>query len=497
MGFLQSLALQAGQSILFNQQQEATKLENEYKKQQIEKQKMQINAEQQKAQRQQQLSKMFEQMPEKADAQSVEGLRSSAGMFQQAAKQAIALGDFDEATKFENMAQSRMQEAKALEKSNADGKLAKQEDLSKAAWQFLDVPGADTAAALTKSAIAAGVDPKSIPLDPSSPDFLKWADAQSKSTMTAEKRVADRRMTEQFEKSQEEKKREFEIRAEEKRAADAAAAQSRRDSYELKKFMANQQNNYQQDLLKLRRDTLEARTGQGSNMGKKELSNLTATVKALGEFTRQWENQGAFGVGTTLGTFVGLGDKDVSKAFQTLGARSLTPDQSAIAEANAAGMAKNLSSAIAASENISRGFTVGQVEEMKKALSPRAGESGLVSLFKYINAAEEASILLQGRTHPDPATAKMQAEMQSKLSNLPVTSKQIIEWVRDSGDTKQLRSLVGAQKSVRDAVWNLKETIAPEDTSASSVHKPSPSSSSTPPLPPGATIIDPKQLFSK
>lgn len=403
-GFLQQVALGAGQQILMQPQLDLQQAQAEEAKMQLEQRKADVASQKRFA--------ALMQGQAQGDQAAAQTPMARANVLQQQAREATAMGAFSFADKLNAMAQGELKTAKSVQELQANEKASNLEAVAANAIELQQNPTVEGAQRLVQSAVRAGVDPKSIP-QVGTPEFTTWARGKQTAGMSAKDIL-----------SAQEKAREFN-----EREADRKERMRQDAAYRAERLQ----------MMGMLRD---------SGMGKAERAQLSRGITDTAEAARQLDLLGDFIPGTTVSAFTGLKADDVTRALTAAGANAVSTQQQQLMQATAANAGK---AALNAYQQLGggRAATEQQSKEYQRAITPQAGDTALTAIYKNINAREELFTALEGRTHPDPA---MQAKLAKTLDTLhgPLTAKELLKFARQN-DPRSYNQMIKSAETLNQA----------------------------------------------
>lgn len=125
---------------------------------------------------------------EAKDNASVQDPMQQAQRYRTAERQFLAVGDFEASTRVGKIADEMVKESKEATEALMKKKQLAKEDLATAANAYISSPSALSSSDLVRAAVAAGVDPLSIPA-PGTPAFKTWVEQQTRASMSGAEQV--------------------------------------------------------------------------------------------------------------------------------------------------------------------------------------------------------------------------------------------------------------------------------------------------------------------
>ena len=404
-------AFVAGQQI--NQKLELGAEEIAQAKQQTAAMQMSNMAKQQQQQNQQQMAQWM-----KANFDSKQALAAApeeqAKLFGQAANEALKRGDFAGAEKMQELAKSKMEDAKQVRLEQVAQQAQGQEELAKLAMEAEASPTQENAMALVQKAVQQGEDPSKIP-PPNTPAFSAWVKNKETGSMTAKDRLAALEKKREFddqEKDRREKAKrdqETELERLRERAEDRRMSrQMQQEGLELRKMMVQ--------------STLDARAEKKADMetygSQKSQDAAESVVGYAAEITRSMKLVGALAQGVTVGNFNDMGSPEgILQSLSREGTNRATPEQSQIYQTAMGAADVDIA-------NIATGgkykASVAQIAEAKKMVEAHPGDTQLERAFRVANALEFTKTRLESlHKVRNPEVRKQLEEVKEAMKKFP------------------------------------------------------------------------------
>lgn len=269
--FFQQVGQNAGNAFLLQQKTDEQNAEIALKQQQVQTNKMSMLAQERKLKTQQTVQD-FISANQAEDKATVDNPLNAGATYSKAADLALRGGDFTGAKELMGLATEKVQLAKGA-RAEVEAKIQTSKDnLSTTADSFLRAPTIEGADAVAKAAIAAGVNPVTIPA-PNTPDFAAWAKAQTAAALSGKDRFQAVEKAREFDQAAADRKEAQAARLEEQRQARADRAAAREESLALRREMAAGA-----------RETREARReARADSTSFKETEALSKTAQKIAE----------------------------------------------------------------------------------------------------------------------------------------------------------------------------------------------------------------------
>ena len=478
-GFLAGLGLQAGYADIYGQQFQQNQAKTQLLQADAQKDNLQAQQMQKEMQTQKSLGAFIQSQTQLDGADATNPL-NQAKMYNKAAGLAASQGDFASAQEMTTLAKNATQDAQEAQVAQVKQQQVKKEDLANTADEFAANPTRDGAMELAKKAIAAGVNPATIPPNLNTVEGMAWVNQQKLAGMDSKAKA------------------EFVQKAADIKANRDMKWQEHEDSVGLKKAQMQQTAAFREDSLALRasEDTVrnadradKAKNPQVIDIGgtkwerdpdmklKGERNPTDPTLVKLGdkpptaqqqrdsnmlagagaEAARNLEQMGRFGAGTTQSPWVHLTDHDAIDAIKATGTHALTPEQTQMFESSTSGLALELGRIATAGGG--RTANESQIQEIQKQITPRSGDTNLTAAYKLSTAAQMALTRLQAS--PEPTDPKVKTSWDATIATLqkyPDPDK--ILNAASAKDKKQLEHWTGNYQSL------LNKVTADSDTSS-------------------------------
>ena len=433
-GFLTNLGLAAGRSILYGQEFQERQAELDLRKQQVEMGKLALGNAQRQQQTQAEVGSFLQSEMQK-DAANFTDPALAAGEYQKAAGIALSNGDFVSANTMTELAKGKAVEARDEAVAQQKQLQLKKEDLSNTAADYQSNPTAEGGQDLVRKAIAAGLNPATIPPNLQSPAGRKWVNDQQMASMSGKERMNFLEKVSKDQEDRAEKRREFNIRQQdlqenrrinaqlrEAMIADRREARaSRADRAPVTKEISG--STYQYDpsqTIKGDRDTPDpAWVKLGEKVSAQQRNITTSLAGSAAEAARNIRQITKFPLGTTTGPFANLSDHRALDAVAKAGTNAFTPETTQMFQTAGAGLALQVGRVETLGGG--RGVNETQVKQLERQLTPAAGDQPLEQLYKVATGAELLSTRM--RNQPPPSNPTLRAEWDKTLAELDAYPK--------------------------------------------------------------------------
>lgn len=514
-GFLQGLGLAAGRNLIVGQEMENTQSQIDLGKADIAQKQQQMAA----IATQQQTAKAvgdYVNSEMQKDASVVTDPVKEAKLYENATGIALRAGDFASANTMSELAKLKLNEAKEAAAVQAQQMQVKKEDLANEADSFATNPTQEGANRLVQKAVAAGVDPSSIPKNPNSPQFKAWANEQQLASKTASQRADFIQKAAEQDENRREKQREFNIRqgelqqqrqqtallresAEADRRERLKMDRERLDFEETKykekkeagaagstgkppivKTIGDKQYEYDpSNKLEGTRDLPDKGWVKVGEKGVKETAQERNTNKAViasgREAIRGLHIVGAMDSDQTAGPFAGLHNGTILESLSKTGTNAMTPEDMQIYHTATQGLGLEIARTMTLGGG--RGANQSTINEMQDIVTAHPGDSKATIVFKYANAVDIVRNRLESMgVSADPQQEKLRQDTLSELNKVP-TPAQVLKTIKDP---KQRKAALDAQGKMED--------VAGKMSDESAVPSAAPAGASTPALPSGWSV---------
>jgi hypothetical protein len=439
-GFLGSLGLAAGRDMLYGQQYDLNQENLQLKKQQVQMGQLAMQQQQNQMKTSQAIGDFLQSETAKEGAAATDPA-NTAKMYQKAAGIAMSHGDLVSANQMSELAKGKAIEARdAVVATQKQQQMAK-DDLSTAAASFSDNPTPDGQRDLVQKAVAAGVNPSTIP-SPGTPQFSKWANDQQMASMSGKERLDFLQ-----------KASDTAINRQEKQSEHA-------DNVALRQESMRQTASYQQGNLDLRR-AMEADRAQrapstkeiGGNTyqydpsqavqgtrdtpdpawvkigGPKESAQMrqanTAVMASVSEGMRSVNLIDKMSAGVTGAPFANISDHSFIGALSKTGANALTPSD--IQQYNVTATGLGLEAARTLTLGAGRGANQAIINEYQDILKIHPGDTVGTAAYKTATAVDVFRNRLASMSRPsDPQQAANYDKLQADFAKYP-TPDQVLD----------------------------------------------------------------------
>jgi len=437
-GFLQGLGQAYGRNIIFGQQMQQEQAKTDLDKAQAQMAQIALTEKQQQIKTAQDLGQMIASQTQLQGADAANPL-NRAKMFDQAAVMALQSGDMVGSENMSRLAKQSLDEGKEQVAYQSAQQQLKKEDLAQSADAFAANPTPENAKALHDKAIAAGVNPATIPANLKSPEGQAWINQQKLASMDAKTKAEFLERAQEHNDQRQQQLREFEERRADRRAqmADAAANRALTRSIEIQRLQLSEKE------FEFRRE----QTGIG---GKQQQATTTALAGASAEALRNLQQMSHFGAGTTSSPFVNLTDHTALQAIAKTGTNNLTPEEVQMFQTSGAGLANQIGRVETLGGG--RGVTQAQINQLEKQIIPASGDSRLEAAYKLSTGAQITLTRMKNTPAPrDPAMKSEWDMTMQQLSKYP-TPDQILSAAQDPKAREKLMKLQGSYEKLRDSL---------------------------------------------
>lgn len=230
--------------------------------------------------------------------------------------------------------------------------------------------------------------------------------------MSAKERLDFLQKTDKAEQDRKEKAREFDEKAKDRRIEQARLATMREGNLEEKKY-------HDRMLEQARKDTIAQRGAAGGHkLTAQQINTIDGVVGATGEALRGLEIISKMPSAQTAGAFAGLHGDGVMSALSRVGGNALTPQSMQLYTVATQGLGMEIGRVLTLGGG--RGVTQAQIDEFQSMVQARPGDTEVVAMFKYANAASILKNRLE--TLPDSPVEKVKGRQDAyieKLSKIP------------------------------------------------------------------------------
>ena len=489
-GFLQGLGLAYGNSLIQGVNFEEKKAQADLMKTEAQQAQMQSQQMQQEMQTRKSIGAFIQSQTQLEGADAANPL-NQAKMYTKAAGLAASQGDLASAQEMSGLARQAQQDGIEQTKALATVQAQKKEDLANTADALPDNPTQDQMADLVRKAVAAGVDPLTIP-PPNTPALLTWKNQMKLAGMDSAQRAEYVQKNADFKQNQD------------------RLQQDHQDNDDLKRLQIQSTATYREGMLQEHRDALAAKADNsgpatldiGGNtyekdptgsvkgerlatdpryvkLGQKttatQENNIVAIGGAAAESARNLTQMARFPTGTANNPFAHLTDHDFLSSIEKTGGNIVTPEQVQMFQTSSSGLSTELSRVMTLGGG--RGANQSVINEVKSQITPNAGDTNLEAAYKLSTGAQ--IVLTRMNATPAPADQSVRDQWEktkAQLSAFP-TPEQILNGA--SGKNKQqLESLQGSYQQLLDKVRDTGLPGTPDSGSGANL----------PPLPAGFKV---------
>ena len=466
-GFLTGLGLQMGYNDLYGQQFQQQQAKTQLLKAEAEKDQLQAQQMQQQMKTQKDLGAFVQSQTQLDGADAANPLKQ-AQMYNKAAGLAASQGDFASAQEMTTLAKNATQDAQEAVVAQAKQQQLKKEDLANTADEYSANPTRDGAMALAKKAIAAGVNPATIPANLNSPEGQAWVNQQKLAGMDSKAKA------------------EFVQKAYEMKATRDQHEKDHMDNVQTERARMQQTAAFREDILALRASEDAVRNADRADRTKnpqivdiggvkwerdpdmklkgernttdptlvklgeppltaQQRGGISRLNEAVGEGTRALVNMSSFDVDSRASPFSHLGAKTPFDALVKVGSQALTPDQYQMIPVSGANLGNQIASAEAAFGG--RMANGSQQDHIEQVTTPQSGDTGLTAAYKLANGKEIFETVLRYA----PAAYRNSQDAKdhlAELSKINWSTQDVIAAARkqaDGGKSSQTLADLGRQ----------------------------------------------------
>lgn len=463
-GFLQGLGLSLGNDLLYGQQYQQNQARTELMKAEADQAQMQSQQMQQQMQTQKQLGAFIQSQTQLEGADASNPLMQ-AQMYSKAAGLAASQGDFASAQEMTKLSENATAEARQQAVDLAQQKAVKNEDLANAADAYSSNPSRDGAMDLVRKAIAAGVNPATIPPNLQSPEGQAWVNQQKLAGMTSGQRAEFLEKAADTKARRDQQWQVHEDAMAQQNATRQATAAYRDGMLQLKaaevasrtdrdpKVVTIGNGQYEFDASGQMKGERLASDPRYVKLGEKTTAQMENNAKAIGgaaaEATRNLSQMARFPTGTVNSPFAHMTDHEFTTSLAKTGTNIITPEQVQMFQTSSSGLATELSRVMTLGGG--RGANQSVINEVKSQITPTAGDTNLEAAYKLSTGAQIVLTRMQSQSAPqDPIAAKKWNDTMSTLSQFP-TPEQILN--ASTGKEKQkLSHLEGSYNNLLDKI---------------------------------------------
>lgn len=418
-------AFVAGQQI--NQKLELGAEEIAQAKQQTAAMQMSNMAKQQQQQNQQQMAQWLKANADEKQA-AVQTPAQLSQLFDKGAMEALKRGDWEGASKLQELAKGKLEESKRIRVEQAAELAQQNEDIAKAALEAEINPSQENAMNLVKKAVALGEDPSKIP-PANTPAFSAWVKGKELRAGTAKEGLdALEKKTEndrKFALEQEKFKTQTDLQLKELRER----SREHNETTQISRARLQLETEFKEAQIKALKERESQRAAGVTPLDQRQAR--TAVVFA-GESVRGLDLIGELATGQTQGTFASLDKPDtILKSLQNVGANRSTPQNEQLMQTALKGLGMELAqvatvgSGRAPTESVKKTFT--------DLVAAQPGDTNLHTVFRIANAADFVRQRMKTTIEvTDPKVREQQQEIEKQLAKYP-TPAQVLSLARQKG----------------------------------------------------------------
>ena len=514
-GFFGQLGYQAGQNILYGQQQADQQATIDIKRAEAATMQMSALQKKQQIEAQQAIGQAIASDNALNGAKVTDPLQQ-AHMYDKAAGIATSRGDFATAKQMSDLANNQRQAAGEQAKAVAQQQHQNLENLATAADDLATNPTPDNYRRLQQATAAAGKNPSDIP-PPGTPQFTTWLNAQKKAGMDSKQRAELAEKTVEFQQRQQERREEFASRQQEREADRALKAQMAAGlAYDREQRRLDRQQDRAEKPPTIKEFTdgqyeydpsgkmAGDRLSSDSRWVKIDDPKLTSTQKtgrtrgiyANTEIHRAVESLMQFPVNTTNSPFKDLHAGSVGDALVKMGSNSLTPAQYQAMGTNSAAVGNHIASMDAMFGG--RMAAGNQQQHLEQAYTPQPGDSGYTVAYKMAALKEMSIKALESMPGNYAKTAEGKKAIADWNQSVPFSTSDVLNKMNSDPGGKKAKSQIKEGDTYRNAFTreiqpgNVEAPLPGGGDPGAGVNKP--------PLPAGSSTV-PKEkqdsLFAK
>jgi len=517
--FMRDVAYQAGQQVIYQGQEQQRQAVVANEQALGEARQLQNNAEKRRVQSEQDLGKFItaEMQASQTKMDTPDGV---AAVFTKAAAHQMSQGNYTQGLDLSKAAAAQHEQGVKVKLEVARDKVAKQEEFAKAALAYQNLNTASqptgalhtpeqTAAAeevkrsaqteLVQAALAAGINPKDIPL-PGSPLYPAFVQNAAEGAQSSEKLLAAHQAQRALvaKTTLEAEKLAMQQTNQQLTRSDKAAARQDKAAYQAAKDavpkigrqpaiidVGGYKWSYRPGTDGTRLETDPNYVMLGENTTATERGRIQSVYTAAAETNVHLENLMKLSGGAEAGVFHAIGQGDIPKALQSAAGRGMTPTENRIYETTMGGvglLAAQMSTAFSA-----RGANQSIINEFQRVLTSEPGDTVLSKMYKLATVAQLERVILQATPkNLLPEKEAVRTKLLRNLDHIPEPS-QVIMAMRARGEEltakqdKTRMSLGSLMKQAKDLAEMLDGAVVHGDTVGSSEKA---SASPTPSRPP-------------
>jgi len=486
-GFLQGLGLAYGNAVVAGTQLQRQQADLQLEKAQADMAQQQAAQMRQRVQTSKDLGAFIQSQSQLEGADASNPL-NQAKMYTKAAGLAASQGDFTSAEEMSKLADNANNEARTAAAAQLQQQQIKKEDLANTADTYSSNPSPQGAQDLVRKAIAAGVNPATIPL-PNSPAFGAWVNQQKLAGMTSASRAQFVQKASDLAENRNLRLQEHQDNMAMRQATLQSTAAYRDAMLDLRKSeIADRQNRdpkivtigssqYEFDPNssmkgdRLATDPRYVKVADKTSV--QQQRDTTMIAGAAGEAVNNLQRMTQFQAGTTQSPFMHLTDHDATSSVVNAGTNALTPGDVQKFQASSSGLSLELARIITAGGG--RGANQAQINEMQKTIQPAAGDTVSTAMYKMATAAQMALTRMQNQPPPTDKNLKAQWDKNMNFLASMATPEQILDTSRGKA-RQQIENMQGSYQEKMDEVSSQEGLPGTGDVGAGTNNPPVPPS---------------------
>lgn len=470
-GFLTGLGIQMGNDSIYGQQFQQNQAKTALLKADAEKDQMQAQQMQQQMKTQKDLGAFISSQTQLEGADAANPL-NQAKMYNKAAGFAASQGDFASAQEMTTLSKNAAQEAQEQTVVAAKQQQVKKEDLANTADEYSANPTRDGAMDLAKKAIAAGVNPATIPANLNSPEGQAWVNQQKMAGMDSKSKAEFVQKTADIKENRDMRWQEHQDNVGLRQAQMQQTAVLRESQLDIERQNLSLRESEKADRATRAPQTVDIGSAkyefdpEGSQKGERlatdpryvklgekvtatQENNIVAIGGAAAESARNLTQMARFPTGTTNSPFAHITDHTFLDSITKTGSNALTPEQIQMFQTSSSGLSTELSRVMTLGGG--RGANQSVINEVKSQITPTAGDTNLEAAYKLSTGAQ--IVLTRMNSTPEPADQSVKKQWDATKAQLQAfpTPETILN-AASGPQKKQLSSLQGSYQNLLNKV---------------------------------------------